>query len=60
MPTSRSRASSLPTFGLRLGIPLLEDTFPITPVFSVTNGSVTLVLFTFCSSGLEAESVENW
>lgn len=54
MPTSGSRAPSLPPFGYRLGIPLLEDTFPVAPIFSFTNDSVTLVLFTFCSSGLEA------
>lgn len=43
MPTSRSRASSLPLFGHRLGILLLEDTFPTALVFPVTNDSVTLV-----------------
>lgn len=35
-------------------------TFPrFSLVFPVTNDSVTLVLFTFCSLGLEAASVEN-
>lgn len=43
MPTSRSRVSSLPPLGHRLGIPFLEDPFLNDPVFSVTNDSVTLV-----------------
>lgn len=43
-----------------LGIPPLEDSFPTALVFLVTNDSVTLVFVTFCSSGLEAASVENW
>lgn len=43
MPTSRSRASSLPPFGHHLGIPLPEDTFPTALIFPVTNDSVTLV-----------------
>lgn len=34
-------------------------TLPIPLVSPVTNDSVTLVLFTFCSSGLEEASVEN-
>lgn len=43
MPTSGSRASSLPPRGHRLGIPLLEDTFPTALVSMVTNDFVTLV-----------------
>lgn len=34
-------------------------TLPIPLVSPVPSDSVTLVLFTFCSSGLEAASVEN-